>query len=84
MLTRRRRFATQTTPMTTHIPSGDVLLESVAATYKDEAIGVILTGMGNDGVAGLRQMHAMGAPTIAQNQATCQRGHVGKRAPRMF
>jgi two-component system chemotaxis response regulator CheB len=71
VLTRRRNFATQPTPVTTHIPSGDVLLESVAAHYKAEAIGMVLTGMGNDGAFGLRQMHAAGAMTIAQNQETC-------------
>jgi two-component system, chemotaxis family, protein-glutamate methylesterase/glutaminase len=53
-----------------HIPSGDVLLESIAQAYAGQAIGVILTGMGGDGAEGLRQMHLSGAYTIAQDQAT--------------
>jgi two-component system chemotaxis response regulator CheB len=51
-------------------PSVDVLMQSVAATSKGKAVGVILTGMGRDGTAGLLAMRRSGARTIAQDQAT--------------
>lgn len=54
-----------------HRPSVDVLFESVAKSAGHHAIGIILTGMGNDGAAGLLQMRSNGAITIAQNEATC-------------
>lgn len=53
-----------------YIPSADTLFESVARTLRRRAIGVILTGMGNDGAAGLKTMHDAGATTIAQNERT--------------
>lgn len=53
-----------------HIPSCDVLFESLAASYGRHAIGVILTGMGGDGARGLLQMHRAGALTIAQDEET--------------
>jgi two-component system, chemotaxis family, protein-glutamate methylesterase/glutaminase len=52
-------------------PSVDVLFQSVAAAAAAEAIGVILTGMGNDGAQGLLQMRRAGARTIAQDEASC-------------
>ncbi len=52
-------------------PSGDVLLESVARNYKKEAIGVILTGMGRDGAAGMKLVKDMGGLTIAQDEKSC-------------
>jgi two-component system chemotaxis response regulator CheB len=54
-----------------HQPAVDVLLKSVALEYGPRAIGVILTGMGDDGALGLRTMHKAGARTIVQNQETC-------------
>jgi two-component system chemotaxis response regulator CheB len=51
-------------------PSIDVLFESVAEAAGPSAVGVILTGMGRDGVAGLKRMRDAGAPTIAQDEAT--------------
>lgn len=54
-----------------HRPSVDVLFDSVAATVKNRAIGVILTGMGADGAAGLLRMRKAGAYTIGQNRETC-------------
>ena len=54
-----------------HKPSVDVLFRSVAQSAGPNAVGVILTGMGNDGATGLREMHAAGAATIAQDEATC-------------
>jgi two-component system chemotaxis response regulator CheB len=53
-----------------HRPSVDVLFDSVAAAAGHRAVGVILTGMGADGARGLGEMHARGAATIAQDQAT--------------
>ncbi len=54
-----------------HRPSVDVLFDSVATHVKNRAIGVILTGMGADGAAGLLRMRKAGAYTIGQNQETC-------------
>lgn len=51
-----------------HKPSVDVLFRSVAQSVNQNAIGVILTGMGNDGAHGLQEMHDAGAPTIAQDE----------------
>ncbi len=51
-----------------HCPSVDVLFDSVAKTAKGDAIGVILTGMGRDGAAGLLRMRAEGAYTIGQDK----------------
>ena len=54
-----------------HQPAVDVLLKSAAQEYGPRAIGVILTGMGDDGALGLRAMCKAGARTIVQNQETC-------------
>jgi two-component system chemotaxis response regulator CheB len=53
-----------------HKPSVDVLFRSVAQQAGHNAIGVILTGMGKDGAAGLKEMREAGSPTIAQDEAT--------------
>jgi len=52
-------------------PSVDVLFESVAREAGGSAAGVILTGMGADGAAGLLAMKRAGSPTLAQNEASC-------------
>jgi two-component system chemotaxis response regulator CheB len=54
-----------------HKPSVDVLFRSVAQSAGTNAIGVILTGMGNDGATGLLEMHLAGAVTFAQDEASC-------------
>jgi two-component system chemotaxis response regulator CheB len=54
-----------------HRPSVDVLFRSVAKCAGKNAVGVIMTGMGDDGAAGLNEMHSVGAYTIAQNEETC-------------
>ncbi len=53
-----------------HRPSVDVLFKSVATFAGKNAIGVIMTGMGNDGAAGLLAMRQAGAQTIAQDEST--------------
>jgi two-component system chemotaxis response regulator CheB len=53
-----------------HRPSVDVLFRSVAQAAGANAVGVILTGMGDDGAQGLSEMRAAGAATIAQDEAT--------------
>jgi two-component system chemotaxis response regulator CheB len=57
-------------PVSRHRPSVDVLFRSVAETAGPEAVGVILTGMGSDGSAGLLEMRRRGAFTIAQDEAS--------------
>lgn len=54
-----------------HVPSVDALMEQVAQAYRRAAIGVILTGMGQDGVKGLRTLKECGGYVIGQNEATC-------------
>jgi two-component system chemotaxis response regulator CheB len=54
-----------------HRPSVDVLFRSVARYAGANALGVILTGMGDDGARGLKEMHDAGAVTIAQDEASC-------------
>ena len=54
-----------------HRPSVDVLFNSVAKIAGDNAIGVILTGMGSDGARGLLKMHEVGAITLGQDEASC-------------
>lgn len=52
-------------------PSVDVLFHSIAKTVGPEAVGVLLTGMGSDGAAGMRTMRDTGAHTIAQDEKSC-------------
>lgn len=54
-----------------HRPSVDVLFRSVAHCAGKNALGIIMTGMGDDGARGLREMHEAGAETIAQDEASC-------------
>lgn len=54
-----------------HRPSVDVLFESAATCAGRNALGVILTGMGRDGAAGLLKMREAGAHTVAQDEASC-------------
>jgi two-component system chemotaxis response regulator CheB len=54
-----------------HRPSVDVLFRSVARNAGKNAVGVIMTGMGDDGARGLKEMRDAGAATIGQDEATC-------------
>ncbi len=51
-------------------PSADVLFDSLSA-FSSHALGVMLTGMGNDGCIGMTTFHKKGGKTIAQNEETC-------------
>ena len=54
-----------------HKPSVDVLFRSMAKYAGANALGIIMTGMGDDGARGMREMHDAGARTIAQDEASC-------------
>jgi two-component system, chemotaxis family, protein-glutamate methylesterase/glutaminase len=58
-------------PVNRHRPSVDVLFRSVAKCAGANALGVIMTGMGDDGAAGLLEMRRAGARTVAQDEASC-------------
>lgn len=61
----------QAAPVNRHRPSVDVLFSSAAEAVGANAIGVMLTGMGRDGAAGMLSMRQAGAYTIAQDEASC-------------
>ncbi len=54
-----------------HIPAVNVLFRSMAQEVGANGVGVILTGMGDDGANGMLEMHQAGAHTIAQDEASC-------------
>jgi two-component system chemotaxis response regulator CheB len=54
-----------------HRPSVDILFESVSKNAGSDAMGILLTGMGNDGARGLLRMKQTGAWTIAQEESSC-------------
>lgn len=54
-----------------HKPSVDVLFRSVAQVAGRNALGVIMTGMGDDGARGMKEMHDAGAQTVAEDESTC-------------
>ncbi|MDR9440726.1 MAG: chemotaxis response regulator protein-glutamate methylesterase [Halomonas sp.] len=58
-------------PVNRHRPSVDVLFHSAASQAGRNAIGVLLTGMGKDGAAGLLEMRQAGSATLAQDEASC-------------
>lgn len=58
-------------PVSRHRPSVDVLFRSAANCAGKNAIGIIMTGMGNDGAAGMLEMHEAGAYTFAQDEQSC-------------
>ena len=61
-------------------PSADVLFESAARAYGPEAVGVLLTGYGHDGTAGMRAIHDAGGITIAQDPESALQGAMPRNA----
>ncbi len=58
-------------PVNRHKPSVDVLFRSVAECTGGDVLAVMLTGMGDDGARGMKQLHDGGARTLAQDEASC-------------
>jgi len=58
-------------PVNRHKPSVDVLFKSAAECGGRDVLGILLTGMGDDGARGMKVLHDGGARTIAQNEETC-------------
>lgn len=58
-------------PVNRHKPSVDVLFRSAAECAGKDLLAIILTGMGDDGARGMKQLHDAGARTIAQDEASC-------------
>jgi two-component system chemotaxis response regulator CheB len=54
-----------------YVPSADTLFRSALREFGARAVGVILTGMGADGAEGLKALHDVGAPTLAESEHTC-------------
>ncbi len=77
-------------PVSGHRPSADVLFTSVAAEYGENSIGVIMTGMGDDGADGIGRIKGAGGITVAQDEDSCivfgmpkaaiERGHIDEIA----
>lgn len=61
---------TSSYPQYVYIPSVDLMLSSLAEATNGATLGVILTGMGNDGFKGMKQLKGMGGVTIVQDEAT--------------
>ncbi len=66
----RRLALVDGSPVSLHCPSATVLFRSVAQAYGPQSIGVLLTGMGDDGAAGLLEMKTAGALTLAQDETS--------------
>jgi len=74
-----------------HRPSADVLFHSVAQEFSLSSVGILMTGMGEDGAEGLGAIKAAGGHTIAQSEETCVvpgmpraailKGYAGKIVP---
>ena len=70
-------------PVNRHCPSVDVLFRSAAKSAGRNALGIIMTGMGDDGARGLKEMRNAGSATIAQDEASCVVFGMPKEAIRM-
>jgi len=58
-------------PVEGHCPSGDVLLESLARYVGERSVGIVMSGMGSDGTAGLAAIHRIGGRTLVQDKESC-------------
>jgi two-component system chemotaxis response regulator CheB len=67
----KRLVLTEESPVRGHRPSATHLFRSIASVYGANAMGVILTGMGDDGADGLVELHRAGGWVIGQDEATC-------------
>jgi two-component system chemotaxis response regulator CheB len=56
---------------TLHRPSVDVLINSVVDIYGKYAMGIIMTGMGKDGLEGIKKLKSLGGHCLAQNEESC-------------
>jgi two-component system chemotaxis response regulator CheB len=54
-----------------HVPSVDVMMQSVASAFHSEAMGIIMTGMGSDGAQGMKSIHREGGFTVGQDGPSC-------------
>ncbi len=54
-----------------HVPSVDVMMQSVASVFRSHAMGIIMTGMGADGAQGMKAIHREGGYTVGQDAASC-------------
>jgi two-component system, chemotaxis family, protein-glutamate methylesterase/glutaminase len=70
-LAANRHLTLSATPASMHRPSADQLFSSVAEAAGAAGVGVVLTGMGEDGAEGLLAMHRAGGRTLGQDEATC-------------
>lgn len=68
---RLRARVTDELPVSKHRPSVDVLFSACAQTLRHAVLGVLLTGMGDDGARGLLAIHHAGGRTLVQDQASC-------------
>jgi len=70
-------------PVNRHKPSVDVLFRSAAECAGQDILAILMTGMGDDGARGMKQLHDRGARTIAQDEASCVVFGMPKEAIRM-
>ena len=78
-----RRLELHESPLTVHRPSADELFKSVAESAGSAAIGVLLTGMGDDGAQGLLTIRRQGGMTLAQDEASSAVFGMPKAAERL-
>jgi two-component system chemotaxis response regulator CheB len=67
-------------PVNGHRPSADVLFQSVAREFALTSVGVIMTGMGDDGSEGIGAIKAAGGMTVAQSEDSCVVGGMPRAA----
>ncbi|MEM9418667.1 MAG: chemotaxis response regulator protein-glutamate methylesterase [Planctomycetota bacterium] len=70
-LAKRRLRMSEEPRESLYMPSADVLFETAAKVCHRRVLGIILTGIGDDGVNGAKALHACGAPILAQNRRSC-------------